>query len=138
MALDVGDARIGVAISDPLRILARPYGNFEMGKKVFPQLCEVVKKEKVSLMVVGLPKELDGTIGPQAEKVLKFVEKLKQQLLQAGSANMPDVELWDERMTTVQANRVIAGSKLKNKARRELLDQVAATIILESYLSTQR
>ena len=135
MALDVGDARIGIALSDPLRIIAQPHSTLERNKKAVPALVELIKREAVKIVVIGLPKTLDGELKEQAQKTIAFKEKLVEGLR---NQKLTDVgfELWDERLTTVNAERIIKGTKLKDKNRRALLDQVSATLILESYMNS--
>ena len=132
MALDVGDARIGLALSDPLGLSAQPLSTLERSGSSAEEIAELAKQNDVSTLVVGLPKTLDGEIGEQAQKVLKFKEELQNCVDE-------DVQIveWDERLTTVEASRIIQGSKLKNKKRRQALDRISAAIILESYLASQ-
>jgi len=134
LALDVGDARIGVAMSDPLRILARPHSTIDRNKRSVHLLLELCKSEGVKIVVVGLPINMRGEIESQAQKTIEFKEKLA---LEAGNRKlMLEFVLWDERLTSVSAERLIQGSKLKDKNRRALLDQVSATLILESYMNS--
>lgn len=135
MALDVGDARIGVAVSDPLRMFAQPLTTITRKKdqNTAAEIAALMVEQKVSVLVVGLPSELSGSRGEQAAKVEAFIEKLRRAI--GKTALNARIEFWDERLTTVQAQRVIAGSKLKNRERDAALDRVSAAIILEGYLA---
>lgn len=131
MGLDVGDATIGVAVSDPLGITAqgittvrRKYLEYDI--KMIKNLCD---EYQVDTIVCGLPKNMNGTIGPQCEKVLSFSEMLKQSL------KLP-VKMWDERLTTVAANKAMLEADLSRKKRKKIIDKVAAVYILEGYLDS--
>jgi len=130
MGLDVGDKYVGVAISDALGLTAQ--GITTMNRS---NCIEVVKKiieeYEVESIVVGIPKMLNGTVGIQGEKVLKFVDELK------ASIPLP-VSLWDERLSTISAERVLLEANLTRKKRKRLRDKVSATIILQSYLDSIR
>ena len=134
IGLDVGDARIGVAISDPLGMFAQPFDTFERDKQIFGNISQLVESQQVELIVVGLPYELDGSIGPQAEKVKKFAAQLQNSLNRQISEKSIEVIFWDERLTSVQAESSVIGSKLKNEQRSAMVDKVAASIILQSYM----
>ena len=138
MALDVGDARIGVALSDALRMFAHPHSAVERTseKKALAEILELVTKEDVSEIIVGVPHELSGAVGEQAKKVLVFIESLKAALIANPSLSDVQVKLWDERLTTAQAEKIIMGSKLKNRERSRALDRISAALILESYLGS--
>ncbi len=138
LGLDVGDARIGVAISDPLGMFAQPLVSLERKNELaVSEVVKLVEEHAVSIVVIGLPLELNGNEGEQAKKVKTFAAKLKGGLEQS-PANQTNLFFWDERLTTVQAERVIAGSGLKNRARREALDRISAAIILESFLHSRQ
>ena len=133
IALDIGDSRIGVAISDPLGITAQPRPTIERGKGYFNALIEFIVENNVNKIVLGYPLELDGTVGDQAKKVEWFKDKMsKEEKL----VDM-DIILWDERFTTKQAEFVLQGSKLKNKEKSSALDKISAGLILQSYLESQ-
>ena len=136
LALDIGDRRIGVAMSDTLGILATPLTIIDRKKdeQDVASIIDLVKKHDAGRIVVGLPRSLSGGIGPQAEKVQSFIEKLKQQ------TDVP-VDFRDERFTTVDAQRLMreAGSKKKkynskNKKEKTHDDAVAAAVLLQAYL----
>ncbi|NNG68032.1 Holliday junction resolvase RuvX [Caldanaerobacter subterraneus] len=134
LGLDVGDKTIGVAISDVSSTIAQ--GITTIRRKSFVEdvkaIEEIVKKYSVEKVVVGLPKNMNGSIGPQGEKVIKFGEKLKEVL------RIP-VVFWDERLTTLQAERfLIEGVDMSRGKRKKVIDKLAATIILQSYLDSQK
>lgn len=129
MALDVGDVRIGVAVSDPLRIIAQAHSVI---KTVSEQsdaesIRDLVRELNVSEIVVGLPLNQDGKTGAQAEKVLHFVENLK------ATVNC-DVTTADERFTTAIARRSLIDANMSRKNRKKVVDKVAAQQILQTYM----
>lgn len=130
MALDVGDARVGIAISDALGISAQPHAAIERKKDFFAKLRKLIEEKEIKTLVLGLPLELDGAYGIQAKKVEDFRSSLTKELAQLNLK----VDYLDERLTTAQAERVLQGSKLKNRARSAALDSISAALILESYL----
>ncbi len=132
MALDIGDRTIGVACSDEGRILASPVETIaRRGPKADAFRVEALVKERgVSRVIAGLPLTLRGESGPQSAKVREFVEVLKRRL------RVP-VEMWDERLTTREAERVLIEGDLSRARRKEVIDQMAAVLILQSYLDTQ-
>ena len=137
MALDVGTARTGVAITDALLITAQPTTTIEHKtlKELFAGIKSLIVDNNIGRIIVGFPKELDGTLGEKAEQIAKLSRKL-QAFLKNELPNGADIGviLWDERFTTVQAEQVVIGTKLKNKAKSAALDRVSAAILLESYL----
>lgn len=137
MALDVGDARIGVAISDPLAIFAQPLCTIDNNKYFIGKLSEIIKEKNVDAIIIGMPYEMSANLGAQGEKVKKFAEKLKNSLSIKEEFNSIKIEFWDERLTTKQAQKIIAGSGLKNKDCAAALDRVSAALILEAYLNSQ-
>ncbi|MCC6221713.1 MAG: Holliday junction resolvase RuvX [Deltaproteobacteria bacterium] len=141
MGLDVGDARVGVALSDPLCISAQPHSCIKCKRNEhFKEIVNLAQKMDVSVIVVGLPKKLDGSIDIQAKKVLDFVKKLKTYLeRETGACSTKEfhpihIKLWDERFSTVEAERILAGNKVKKKAIKEHTDKISASLIVESYL----
>lgn len=133
LGLDIGDARTGVAISDELGIAAHPLCTIQRRsrKAVLAELQALVTAHKVERIVVGLPLQLDGETGTQARKVKQFAEKLEQQV------NLPIV-FWDESFTTFEAAQILRGTKKRGKKRKQVIDQVAAVLILEGYLEELR
>ncbi len=133
LALDVGERRIGVALSDPDRIIAsgQPTLNAKPLKQALEQIQRLIEREQVTQVVIGLPLTLRGEVGPQAEVIHRFVAELKK------SVSVP-VHLQDERLTSVAADRSLEAMGVRRNKRREHIDQLAAVLILQSYLDTQR
>jgi putative holliday junction resolvase len=132
MALDVGDKTIGVALSDPLRITAEPFAVIRRTKSVKADLRvveEIIREQDVSKVVVGAPIMLSGEEGVQAAKVSEFVERLSRRL------KIP-VVTWDERLSTVEAERALIEAEQTREKRRQVVDKVAAAIILRSYMAS--
>ncbi len=131
LALDVGDKTIGVAASDLMGWTAQGVETIRrIGiKKDLQRLEEIIKEYEVNKIVVGLPKNMNGTIGPQGEKVLEFVERLKKRF-------QAEVLLWDERLTTVSAERTLIEADVSRKKRKEVIDKMAAVYILQGYLDS--
>lgn len=130
LALDPGSRRIGVAISDDAGTIAVPLRTLEVGKRGdFPidALRELVRSRHVEGIVVGLPRRLDGTHGPEAEAAAALAERLAAEL------GLP-VELWDERLTSVEAERLLVDAGVRRKKRRGATDRIAATLILQGFL----
>ncbi|QEK12111.1 Holliday junction resolvase RuvX [Crassaminicella thermophila] len=132
MGLDVGDKTIGVAVSDAMGLTAQGIETIRRTNKKadYKRLGEIIQEKEVTKIIVGLPKNMNGTIGPQGEKVLQFVEGLKNRF------NM-EIVLWDERLTTVAAERVLISADVSRKKRKKVIDMIAATYILQSYLDSQ-
>jgi putative pre-16S rRNA nuclease len=127
LALDFGRARIGVAISDELQLLAHPFETIPANKQAASRVAEIVRERKVDHVVAGIPRQMNGQIGAAATDVLQFVEKLR--------ATLPcPVVTWDERLTTVAAHRALRDAGKKTRDTRSYIDQVAAQMILQSYL----
>ena len=130
LALDFGKARIGAAISDELQLLAHPLETIPANERTLSRVMEIVREKKVDHVVAGLPKRLDGQIGAAATEVLQFVEKLR--------AILPcSVVTWDERLTTAAAHRALRDAGKKTRQTRSYVDQVAAQMILQSYLDSR-
>lgn len=131
LGVDFGKARIGLAISDDLRLLAHPLETISAALDAPKQIARVVRERKIDIVVVGIPKKMDGEVGKVAEEVLRFVEKLR-------GALPCEVVTWDERLTTVAAQRVLRESGKRERESRRVIDQVAAQMILQGYLDRQR
>ena len=130
LALDFGRARIGAAISDELQLLAHPLETIPANQKALFRVDEIVREKKVDHVVLGLPKRMDGQMGTAATEVLEFVEKLR--------AILPcPVVTWDERLTTAAAHRALRDAGKKTRHTRGYVDQVAAQMILQSYLDNR-
>lgn len=134
MALDVGDVRIGVAVSDMLGITANPRETYVRKGKTFEDdinyFVKYAKEEDADAFVIGLPMNMDGTEGPRAEATREFGDALKE-------ASGLQVIYVDERLTTVSAERMLIGADVRREKRKQVIDKVAATIILQSYLDGQ-
>jgi len=127
LGLDFGRARIGVAISDELQMLAHPLETIPANEEPAPRVAEIVREKQVEHVVVGIPRQMDGQVGTAATEVIEFVEKLR--------AILPcPVVTWDERLTTVAAHRALRDAGKKTRHTRAYVDQVAAQMILQSYL----
>jgi putative Holliday junction resolvase len=127
LALDFGRARIGAAISDELQLLAHPFETIPANEQAVSRVAEIVREKKVDHVVAGIHRQLDGQIGAAATEALQFVEKLR--------AILPcPVVTWDERLTTVAAHRALRDAGKKTRDTRSYVDQVAAQMILQSYL----
>lgn len=128
MALDLGEARIGVALSDEMRMFATPLCQLDRRKDVFAALEALVRRYGVTEVVVGLPLNMNGTAGPAARAASEFAEALRARL------HLP-VATFDERLTTVAAERALLEADLSRARRRELRDKVSAALILQAYLA---
>ena len=132
LGIDHGDARIGLAVSDELGMLAHPLETIHLREITDPvaHIAAIVARDRIGMIVLGLPRNMDGSYGPAAEKVRAFAEKLR-------AACPCNLKLWDERLTTVAAQRSLheAGRNAKNS--REVIDQVAAQMILQGWLDSQ-
>ncbi len=135
LCLDVGDRRIGVAVSDPTGFLAtgvgviKRDGSPESTVEAIEKVLEYQKDFGAEFIVLGLPRNMDGSIGFQAQKVLDFQEDLKARY-------DGEVITWDERLTSVSANQVMAQKKTKVKKRKQEVDKIAACFILQGYLDS--
>jgi len=130
LGIDHGDARIGVALSDPSAFLASPLCVIKSTKTALDEIDALVKEHGVATIVVGLPRNMNGSYGPAAEKVRAFMEKLREKV------GVP-VEEWDERLSTVSAHNALREAGLNGKKRKDVVDKVAAQIILQNYLDAQ-
>lgn len=133
LGLDVGDKRIGVALSDETGTLASGLDTLQrVGPKKDPRaVAELVRKHEVGEVVVGLPRTLAGDVGPQAQKVLAFVEQLKPVI------RVPIVP-WDERFTSVIANQALSEAEASRRERKANVDKVSAILILQNYLDYRK
>jgi putative Holliday junction resolvase len=133
LALDVGKKRIGLAVSDPLGLTAQGLGVLDRQdwEKDLARLLEMARPYDVREILVGLPRHMDGRLGDQAEAILALARAL-------GEALGAKVATWDERLTTVEAERVLIAADLSRKRRRRVVDQVAATLMLQAYLDSRQ
>lgn len=133
MGLDIGDKTIGVAVCDLMGLTAQGVKTVRrVGKKKdIEELKAIIKERQVNKIVSGLPKNMNGTLGPQGEKVLKFCELLKEE-------TGLEIEFWDERLSTVAAERSLIEGDVSRSKRKKVIDMLAAVIILQGYLDRQR
>jgi putative Holliday junction resolvase len=131
MALDPGTKRIGVALSDEMRWIAQPLETFERRSEEadIAHIQGLVEQHNVRQVVMGLPFRLDGSIGPEAEQIKRFLERLEQTL------SVPVVP-WDERLTTKSAEALLIEADVSRRKRKGTVDRVAAAILLQSYLES--
>lgn len=132
LGLDVGSKRIGVAVSDPLGITAQGLQTIQRQNKRldFAHLERVLREYEVREIVVGFPLRMSGAEGIQAEKMQRFAEELRQRF------HLP-VHLWDERLTSAEANRLLRETDMSIKRRGEVVDQMAAVLILQSWMEAR-
>jgi putative Holliday junction resolvase len=133
LGLDFGDRRIGVAASDPLGVTAQPITVIERSSlsEDIARIREIATGRGTDRIVVGLPLNMDGSVGPQARRAKRFAGRLEREL-------EIRVELWDERLSTVEAERSLIAAEKRRAARRGLRDAVAAALFLQSYLEARR
>lgn len=133
MGLDVGDRTIGVAVSDLMGMTAQGVTTVrrESKKKDIEELKKIIKERNVKYIVSGLPKNMNGTVGPQSEKVIKFCELLKDE-------TGIDIDFWDERLTTVSAEKMLIDGDVSRKNRKKVIDKLAAVLILQNYLDFKK
>lgn len=130
--MDVGEVLIGVAVSDPSEIIAQGLDSIRRVnlKKDAETIKNLVNEHETGKLVVGLPKMMSGEIGIQAQKVLAFVESLKKTI------EIPII-MWDERLTTVAANKVLIEADMSRKKRKKVADKLSAILILQGYLNSR-
>lgn len=133
MCLDVGDVRVGVSLSDPGRIIAQAWDTVQRDRDGadLEALAALATEEGVTVIVVGWPVGMDGRVGPQARKVDAFATALEAR------TGLP-VERWDERLSSVAANRALREGGLDGRRRRQVVDKVAAALILQGWLDAAR
>ena len=135
IALDVGDKTVGIALSDELLMTAQGLMTLErIGiRKDTSKILEIVHDYHCSVIVVGLPKKLDGTDSPQTEKVYEFKTMLENKLKSTGKSDI-EVVFQDERFTTLMAEKVLISADVSRKKRKDVIDKQAAVLILQGYL----
>ena len=127
LGIDLGQARIGVAVSDELGLLAHPVETIPANNNAAQRIAELVREKNAERVVVGLPRHMNGSVGESAIDALAFAKKLQ--------AMLPcEVVTWDERLTTTAANRALRDSGRRTRDSRHVVDQVAAQMILQGYL----
>ena len=131
IGLDLGNRTVGIALSDYLGIIANPVGTFRFEEQdldaALAEVCRVIKENDVQKIVLGFPKNMNGTIGPQAEYCLKFKGMLEE-------ATKLEVIMIDERLTSRQADVIMLKADMSRQKRKKNVDKLAATIILQTYL----
>ena len=132
LAIDHGSKRMGIAVSDELKMIAQPleYIPAEPFAGFLARLKEIVRAKEVELILVGMPRNMDGSYGPAALKVQEFVAVLKDALI-------TPIQTWDERLTSAQANRFLIEADVRRSKRKEKVDKTAAAILLQSYLDSK-
>ena len=132
LAIDHGARRIGIALSDEMKIIASPleYVPAEPMEKVIERLQQLIREKEVELILIGMPRNMDGTYGPAAEKVKEFIAALQPHIA-------TPVKTWDERLTSVMANRALLQGNVRRDQRKQKVDKMAAAILLQSYLDSR-
>jgi putative Holliday junction resolvase len=131
MGLDVGDKTIGIALSDELGLTAQPFKTLKRkgDAEALRAIRRIVDERGISAVIVGLPKNMDGTIGRQARRVMVFAERIEAKL------DVPVIH-WDERLSTVAAERILIQADVSRAKRKEHVDKLAAAVILQGYLDS--
>jgi putative Holliday junction resolvase len=134
MGLDVGSKTVGIAISDELGWTAQGLKTLkideEKNKFGFDEIGQLIKESGISQVVIGLPKNMNGTIGPRAEASKRYAEEIEKQF-------SVSTILWDERLTTMAAERVLLEADVSRKKRKKVIDKMAASMILQGYLDSK-
>jgi putative Holliday junction resolvase len=129
LGIDLGRARIGVAVSDELGMLAHPVETIPAGADALKRVAQIAAEKNAERVVIGLPRHMNGSVGTSAAEALAFAGKLRE-------AVSCEVITWDERLTTMAANRALRASGRKTRDSRAFVDQVAAQMILQGYLDS--
>lgn len=133
MSVDYGDARTGIAVCDAFEMLASPveviHSDYE--PKVISRIKTLCEKHKPELIVIGLPKNMNSSVGDRAQKCITFADNLKNEIA-------VETVMWDERLTTVSAHNYLNATNTKGQKRKNVVDAVAATIILQDYLTFRK
>jgi len=131
IGLDFGTKRIGVAVSDELKMIAQPLEYISASPFVafVARLKEIIREKEADLIVIGMPRNMDGSYGPAALKVREFVGALRENIA------VP-IQTWDERLTSAQAQRFLIQGDVRRQQRKQKVDKIAAAILLQSYLDS--
>ena len=131
LGIDHGTKRMGIALSDPSGIIAQPleFIPAEPFAQFLARLKQLLREKEVELIIVGMPRNMDGSYGPAAAKVQEFVAVLKENIV-------TPIRTWDERLTSAQANRFLIEAKVRRQDRKEKVDKAAAAILLQSFLDS--
>ena len=137
LGLDVGQKTIGIAVSDPLGFTAQGITTIRRKNKNYDleEVIKLIKKYEANIIVIGLPKNMNGSIGFAGEKIMEFT-KLLEEKIQEEVENYKNIkiEMWDERLTTVAAHRAMLETDLTKSKRKKIVDKIAATYILQGFL----
>lgn len=133
MAIDLGKARTGLAVCDKNEILASPIGTIQEkdDEKLILKILENLTSYKAEMAIIGLPKNMDGSLGESAERAKKFADILREKI------DIP-INLWDERRTTIAAHNYLNQTNTRGKKRKSIIDTLSASIILENYLEFRK
>ncbi|MED4111540.1 Holliday junction resolvase RuvX [Priestia megaterium] len=135
LGLDVGTKTIGVAVSDEMGWTAQGIETIKIAdeqmEQSYPRLQQLIDEYSVEKIVVGLPKNMNGTIGPRGEACIEFADKVKEKL------NI-ETMMWDERLSTMAAERVLLSADVSRKKRKKVIDKMAAVMILQGYLDSKQ
>ena len=136
MGLDVGTKTVGIALSDPLQMTAQPHSTlrYQSEGEAHKKILLLIRLEEVETIVAGLPLNMHGTEGPQAAFVRKFIESLKK----SPAAAKTNVIFWDERLSSVGAERALLEADLSRAKRKKVIDKMAAVFILQGYLDSRQ
>ena len=131
LAIDHGTKRMGIALSDPSGTIAQPleFIAAEPFSAFLTRLKEILREKEVELILVGMPRNMDGSYGPAAAKVQEFIAVLKENIA-------TPIKIWDERLTSAQANRFLLQANVRRNERKEKVDKAAAAILLQSFLDS--
>lgn len=129
LGIDYGSVRTGLAISDELGMIANPLETVE-SSKVIDRICAVVAEKNVKMIIVGMPRNMDGTYGPKCDETKLFIQKLQEK------CQVP-IRTWDERLTTKSVERMLIDADVSRKKRKEVIDKLAAQQILQGFLDSQ-
>lgn len=142
LGLDVGDATIGVAVSDSLLMTAQGRETIRRTtvKEDIDKLIDYIINEEIGVIVVGLPLNMNGSLGPQAEKTQQFARRLEKKVRHTNRLENNDIpiEFWDERLTTMAAERMLIQADVSREKRKKVVDKMAAAFILQGYLDKNR
>ncbi|MGL5041653.1 MAG: Holliday junction resolvase RuvX [Culicoidibacterales bacterium] len=141
VAFDVGSHTIGLAQSDVMKFMAQPLKTLRCQEnewtKALDNIFQIIDFKEVDTYVIGYPKMMNNTIGPSAERSIRFETKLRKYLNKLALVEQPQIMLVDERLTTVQAEKILVSADMNRKKRKTVIDTVAAVLILEDYLKTR-
>jgi len=138
IGLDVGDVRVGIAAADGLGLTAQGLPTIlrRGSSEDYDQVIRVIEERKARRLIVGLPRNMDGSVGPQGEKVRAYADALFERIRELG-LETPELVFWDERLSTVAANKTLIAADVSRKKRKGVVDKLAATLILQGYLDRE-